>query len=437
MTWCSFGKVTAGSGERVNASTDFGTGAIRNRFLRFSADAYLCFERRVDRYVGPVLLGALFVLMRWRVRRVVQGDPKAILLVKLHGIGNIVLLLPVLRRIRRRYPNATIDFLTFRSNEGILDGVCEVSQRHFFDRGGPWRFAASVFRVFTRLRKRKYDLVIDFDQFAYFSALASLFTGAPVRVGFRNPTLRRHIAYTLPVVYLDMAHVSKTFDRLADAVGVPPAPCVSRRIVIGESHVEEATALLAKAGIRAEGSRLVILHPGSSRNFILRRWPAQRFAALGRRLAVELGCDVVVTGDEGEADLANAVCREIPPPSFTAAGSLSILGFAALCDRARLVVSNDTAAIHIASAMGTPVVGLYGPNTPYLYGPLGEDDMVFYAGLPCSPCFCNITSKISHCRQSKCMDAITVDAVFEGIRERYFQEAARVTSLRRRGLADR
>jgi ADP-heptose:LPS heptosyltransferase len=88
---------------------------------------------------------------------------------------------------------------------------------------------------------------------------------------------------------------------------------------------------------------------------------------------------------------------------------------------AAFVVSNDTATVHIASAMGTPVVGLYGPNTPFLYGPLGDNDLVFYSELPCSPCLCNITSKLSDCRKAVCMESITVDAVFDGIRARFFE----------------
>ena len=99
---------------------------------------------------------------------------------------------------------------------------------------------------------------------------------------------------------------------------------------------------------------------------------------------------------------------------------IRIRGFAALCESARFVVSNDTSAVHIASAMGTPVVGLYGPNTPFLYGPLGGNDIVFSSELPCSPCLCNITSKLSDCRHARCMEEIPVESVFEAIRARHF-----------------
>jgi ADP-heptose:LPS heptosyltransferase len=107
-------------------------------------------------------------------------------------------------------------------------------------------------------------------------------------------------------------------------------------------------------------------------------------------------------------------------PAANIAGRLTLRGFAALCEAAPFVVSNDTAAVHIASAMGTRVVGLYGPNTPLLYGPMGDEDLVFYPEPPCSPCLCNITSKLSDCREARCMEATTVDAVFDAIRKKYF-----------------
>jgi ADP-heptose:LPS heptosyltransferase len=378
-------------------------------------DAYLSLERKIDRYLGPPQVA---LLSRLCGREPADGgDPARILLVKLHGIGNIVLLLPVIRRIRARYPDARIDFLSFRTNAGILRGVGEIAERHFLDRGNPWRLAASIARVFPRLRRRRYDLVVDFDQFAHFSSIATLVTGAPSRIGFRNPTLRRHLAYTIPVVYLDMAHVAVTFGRLAAAAGIPEAPGIDGRLALTDADREEAAAFLDGEGIGA-GERFAVLHPGSSENLKLRRWPADRFAALGDRMSEELGLRVVVSGGEDEIPLAGAVAAGMRRPAAVAAGRLSVYGFAALCARADIVVSNDTAAVHIASAAGAPVAGLYGPNTPFLYGPRGEGDLAFYHDLPCSPCLCNVTSKMSDCRRALCMEAITADSVFEGIRAR-------------------
>ena len=396
-------------------------------------DACLSIERKVDRYLGPLLLGFLSLFSPSVRDGARPRDPGKILLVKLHGIGNIVLLLPVLKQLRRRFPDAELDFLSFRENAGILEGTDEVGRCHFLDRGSIRGLVGSVLRVFPRIRRGGYDLVIDFDQFAHFSAIATLFTGAPGRIGFRNPTLRRHVAYTVPVVYLDMAHVSRTFARLAEVAGAPYVPGLSRRISLSEEHRREASAFLSESAV-SPGADVVVLHPGSSGNLTLRRWPAERFALLGDRIAAELGCTIVVSGGREERALAESVRRMMRQPAVNSAGRLSVRGFAALCEQVLFVVSNDTAAVHVASAMGTPVVGLYGPNTPFLYGPLGSNDLVFYSEPSCSPCLSNLTSKVSDCRRARCMEEITVEAVFDGIRDRYFGSPEARDANRRAGL---
>jgi heptosyltransferase III len=382
-------------------------------------DLALALERRIDRTLGPPLVAALALFAPREEPGEGASEPKRILLVKLHGIGNVVLLLPALRQLRRRYPGAGIDFLSFRSNAELLDGVEELSGRHLIERGAPWRLLLSTIKTVAALRRRRYDLVVDFDQFAHFSSVLALLSGAPRRIGFRNPTLHRHLAYTTPVVYLDMAHISRTFCRLAEAAGAVHDPATPRALALSPAHEEEARAFLAAEGI-APGERVVVLHPGTSENLTLRRWPAPRFAALADRLAAECGARIVISGGPEERGLAEEVKGGMAAPAVNAAGSLSFAGFAALCRIARLVVANDTAAVHVASAMGAPVAGLYGPNTPFLYGPLGKDDLVFYRQLPCSPCLSNLTSKLSHCRRARCMEALTVDELFTAIRRSHF-----------------
>jgi heptosyltransferase-3 len=375
-------------------------------------DLALAVERRIDRVFGPPLVVLLALFAPRPVRD--KSPPRRILLVKLHGIGNLVMLAPVARQIRRAFPGAEIDFLTFSANRGIFAGMAEVATVHRLERGDPLSFMFSFFRVLGPLRARRYDLAIDFDQFAHLSAVMVLLVGAPRRVGFRNPTLRRHLAYTVPVVLLDRDHVSRSFAYLAAAAGAPAEPAPPRILDLGPEAEAEALAWLGTEGI-GSGERLVLLHPGTSANLLLRRWPSGRFARLGDLLVSRLGARAVVTGGAEETELAEEVRAGMTQPAASAAGRLSLPGFAALCRRAALVVANDTAAVHVASAMGTRVAGLYGPNTPFLYGPLGERDLVFYHRLPCSPCLSNFTCKLSTCRRARCMEAITVEEVFAAI----------------------
>ena len=106
--------------------------------------------------------------------------------------------------------------------------------------------------------------------------------------------------------------------------------------------------------------------------------------------------------------------------SINAVNRLNLKELAVLIEQCRFFISNDTAPVHIASAMKTPVVAFYGPNTPYLYGPRGKNDLVFYKDLFCSPCITNYNAKIHKCDHSTCMKTITVEEVLEGIEKKYF-----------------
>lgn len=397
--------------------------------VRTASDRHLSLERRLDRILGPPLVLALSRIVRRRQAPQPASDPHHILLIKLHGIGNIVLILPALRLLRRRFPQAEIDFFSFTSNRGIIEDTPEISSTHFIDRTTLSTLVGTAARIVPALARARYDLVVDFDQFAHLSTLAALMTRAPVRIGFKNPSLSRHRAYTIPVSWVDIDHVSATFLRLAaHAAGLPTVPGIGegeRIIPLSACHRHEAAAFAAAEGIGL-GDVLVLLHPGSSENLVIRRWPAERFAELGTRLAALPGVRIVVTGGPDEAGLVERVRAAIRPPAPATTGRLSLKGFAALCSRAELVVSNDTAAVHIAAAMGTPVAGIYGPNTPALYGPTGGSDLVFHHEFPCSPCITNLNAKFSSCLRPRCIDAVTVEEVFSAIRTTFFDADGRL-----------
>jgi lipopolysaccharide heptosyltransferase II len=345
---------------------------------------------------------------------------KRILLIKLHGIGNILLLQPAIQLIRDHFPQAKMEFLTFDTNAGILSCIEGLDDCLYINRQGIMPLLRSVWTMFSTIGQKRYDLVVDFEQFAHLSVLLAAVSKAPNRIGFKNPSSLRHRFLTKAIPYSDTAHMSDIFLRLAWAAGVPrqSAPHVS--LNLSENHLEEAIAFERTWGISTEDV-MILLHPGSSANLVIRRWPPGSFAALADRLARELGGILVFGGDTRERDLIDEIRSEMSSSAINAAGLFSVGGFSALCSRANLVVSNDTATVHIASALERPVVGIYGPNTPFLYGPWGSArHTVLYRHLPCSPCLTNFNHKLSNCQTPLCMDTITVDDVFFHIRARYF-----------------
>ena len=384
-------------------------------------DSELRLERSLDKYLGTALVLLLAPFLRSGSRALAPNSAtvRRILLIKLHGIGNVVMVLPALRAIREQFPDAEIDFLTFQSNAPVIAGERAVAAGIFISRTSTLALLRSVLRLLPKLRHSGYDLVVDFEQFANISAILAALTGARTRIGFRNLANKRDLLFTIPVAYMDTAHMSRIFMKLARAAAPAQGQAPSGHLTLDDTHVREAIAFEQEQRIGARDV-MVIVHPGSSANLTVRRWPAERVAAVADRLMQRFGAKIVLTGDSSEQPLAGCVAQSMASPPLSAVGRLSLKGLAALCERAELVISNDTALVHIASAMGTPVVGLYGPNTPFLYGPVGREDLVFYHELPCSPCLVNINAKISGCRAARCMDAITVEEVAAGIADKYF-----------------
>ncbi len=375
----------------------------------------LSFAKWVDRWIGRAACAALAACRTVREmaapRSELVGEPERILLIKFWGLGNLVMLLPVFRALRRRYPRARIDLLTLGRNRELLEGVEDLDGVLAVDDANLLSVLRTYLEALFEVRSRRPDLVVDFEQFARASAVFAFLSGAPQTVGLDTAGQGRGGMFHARVPYDDGRHTSATFLDLARAAGVetdryePVAP------PIFEEDRAAAGSLLREAG--AGAGPVVVLHPGSGDNFLGRRWAPENFARLADHLVERHGAVCVVTGTAGEKPLVEDVVSRMRhrARAVPAGGRLSIRGLAALCARADVVVSNDTAPVHLASALGRPVLGIYGPNTPVLYGPLSPGSVAFWHRTPCSPCLTNFTYKTSYCRMPVCIRSVRVEEV--------------------------
>ena len=370
--------------------------------------------RFADRYIGVPLCHFLAWGLRVLPPPSSPGDPKRILIMRGVGVGNLVLMLPTLKALRERYPAARIDFITLESNRGFLERLGYFSRIWYLsDRTVPG-FCGTFATTVPRLLASEYDLFIDFEQFARTSAIVGLLLRIPRRIGFVIPGHGRESSFTDAVPFHRDLHMMDGFYTLLEPLGIPQVtgldPVPVPTTVEEESSVDR---VLADADIRP-GERIAIVHPGTGENFILRRWAPERFAGVADYLA-DRGFRIVLTGVRAEADIVARVGQHMTAPAFNAVGRFSLGELLALLRRASLVISNDTGPIHLASGQGAPVIGLYGPNTPALYGARGAQAMAFYLGLPCSPCMTNVNEKASDCQNNICMTLMTVDQVIESL----------------------
>ncbi|MBW1956045.1 MAG: glycosyltransferase family 9 protein [Deltaproteobacteria bacterium] len=384
----------------------------------------LKFQRITDKYLGIPLCYWLhfFKEAAGRFQKKTPDRPvQKILLIKFWGIGNIIMLFPTIKALREHYPSAVIDFFTLSQNRQALEGNPHINQAFFLRNDRFAAFAWTYLKNAALLRRNDYDLVLDFEQFAKTSSVFALLVGKRERIGFDTPAQGRGIAYSRKVAYLDYPHMVETFFRIAKGAGVDHADLTLLPLEISDADRKAADRFLEGHGVREEDF-LVGMHLGSGENMLPRRWEKEKFARLADCLMEKHAAKVVFTG-HGEHEVrlvSDAIALMLQKP-INAAGKLTLKALAELIRRCRFFVSNDTAPVHIASAMGTPVVGFYGPNTPYLYGPRGENNLVFYRDLYCSPCITNYNAKISHCTDPKCIRDIRVEEVLDAIEKQYLR----------------
>ncbi|MFM8980946.1 MAG: glycosyltransferase family 9 protein [Planctomycetia bacterium] len=371
----------------------------------------LALAKRLDRRMGAAWaawLGAWDALCEGLRPPDPVEHVRHVLVVKLWGVGNWALLRPVVRDLRERHAGARLTVLTLAGN---LPLVRDLADEVLVVRPAPLLGSAlDLARAAWRLRRDPPSLALDFEPFAHAGALVARLGRSAQRLGFAHPGRARERLYTVRVPLRGDAHAARSFRDLAEAAGVAPAPYVPGHLAPTAAGEAEVRAL----GLPA-GESLALLHPGSGDNFPGRRWSEQGFAALGRALRAE-GLAVAVTGDASEAGLCARVAQASGPGAASLAGRLTLEGLVALVGRARLLASNDTGPVHLASALGVPTLALYGPNTPVLYGPLAPGSRAFYRALPCSPCLTADSHRSSRCRIFTCMASIPVGEVLEAAR---------------------
>jgi lipopolysaccharide heptosyltransferase II len=379
----------------------------------------------LDKYLGwllCVILSAVEGLVSvFRAKRpAALGENPRILLVKFWGMGSIVLASPLFRAIRAQYPAGALHFLTLSRNREVVNMFPEVDAVHTLeiDRGFS-SFLLSFFTMMRTLRSARIDIVMDLEFFTRFSAIVVYLTGAGTRVGFKAWEKWRGNLHLIGVPFNRYWHVSRNFGNLCAAVGIAvPLEGKLAHPHVPDTQREEAEGLLAAKGL-AKG-QFVCLNPNSGEIALTRRWPAANFAELAKRMIREFpALKVVVIGGQGERDYVAAVTRVVNHPRVVdLSGLLSTSQLAHVIGQSRLLVTNDSGPLHLACAMEVPSVSFFGPETPVLYGPVGEGHVVFYRDMDCSPCINVHEDKSFRChrRSSQCLEQIRVDEVWNCVR---------------------
>ncbi|MFA5500591.1 MAG: lipopolysaccharide heptosyltransferase II [Candidatus Omnitrophota bacterium] len=329
-----------------------------------------------------------------------------ILVIKLSAIGDVILSVPSLRSIRAKYKDATIKVLVGLQARETLDRCPYINEKIVYDLKGKDRGVKGLWNMGRELRKGCFDIVIDLQNNKKSHLLAFL-SMAPMRYGYKNGKfsflLNNRIKDDAP--YLDPLDHQFRVLRLA---GIKP---VDKKLELwpSASDDEKVANFLNDNWIKPAQSMIGINVRASSK-WITKNWPPKHIAELCDKLASEFNIRTVLTGTAEDAPFIEKIRDHSSSKPLVAAGRTGILELASLIKRCKVYITPDSAPMHIASAMGTPFIALFGSTDPKRHVVPSQNSIVIRKELKCSPCY-----NPSCMKKYKCMNSITVDEVFRAV----------------------
>lgn len=340
------------------------------------------------------------------------------LLLRLERIGDLLMTLEAIATVRARLPHARLDLVIGSWNRALAGMIPFVDRVETLDL--PWiaRDAdgwsrTELYRRARAWRRERYDIAVNFESDIRSNLLLAL-SGAPVRAGFESAGGGSLL--TCALSYDTSAHTSTNALRLVTEAfretrpeNVAPIP---RPLLAVPDSARSAVTTLLGSSEPGGANPLVGIHVSGGRQ--IKQWEPRRFGELATKLACDIGARLVFTGTEADRSLVNAAREAMPStlPVVDLVGQLDLVGLAALCERLNLLVTGDTGPMHLAAALGTPTVAIFGPSDPRRYAPTDPRHRIVRVDLTCSPCN-RIRLPPARCRGHvpDCLEAVTVDAV--------------------------
>jgi len=346
----------------------------------------------------------------------VKNKKPNILIIKLSAVGDVVHSLPFLEVLRDRFPSAMIDWVVEEDASGIVESHPEIDRliifprkswlKRFIKKGEYIGVGKEVTKFLKELKSRRYDIVVDLQGLLKSGILTFLANGKrkiALNGGREGSLIFTNEKVAIPDPDL---HALDKYLRIARYLGATN-PVWNGQIPIYDTDKGHVDYLLGEIG---NNSTLVAVTPVAKWESKL--WELHRFASLADTIKEELGAGVVFTGSEGDKAAIEDIRSGMKTRALNLAAKTTLKELAYLYQKCAAVICTDTGPMHVAAAMGSPVVvALFGPTSPLRTGPYGAKHRVIRAGLECSPCF------RKRCDDMSCMKKITVEMVFDTVKE--------------------
>ncbi|MFH1644783.1 MAG: lipopolysaccharide heptosyltransferase II [Candidatus Omnitrophota bacterium] len=329
---------------------------------------------------------------------------KNIVIIRTDRIGEVLLSTPVIAALRKHCPNADISFVTSNYAGEVVYGRHDLKEVVFFDTLGKELSVLDSMSLSKSLIQRKFDLAVVMNPHKYLH-LAVFLARIPIRLGFKRkwPFLLTHKVED----HKDkgLYHEVEYNLGLLQAIGIK-----EKDIAPSIPHSLELIGHFPQKELKGIGDKLVVVHPGTSNPS--KRWPLEYYIEVVKDLAKIKGVGIILSGDESEVSLCEQIKERVGHNVFNLAGKLKLTALIALLGKASLLITNDTAPMHIAAALGTKVIAIFGRNiagvSPKRWGPYGNKHKVFHKASECAEC------KDTECPYGyKCLKAVTPEEVFK------------------------
>ena len=368
----------------------------------------------IDKYAGNFVCSFLSLFKGKKGADKLRSDK--ILVIQLWGIGETALTLPAIEALRKNFPKSEINVLATSRNKDVyfndknIDSIIHIKLNPF-----------SVLKFILKNIK-KYDLVIDMEEYLNISAIMSFFAGRRI-VGYSHGA--RAKLYDVKIRYNDKQHAAQTFLDLVRSLGVVYKFEKLQKLNFSKNDKNFVDKFLKHNGIKSNDF-IVCISPSAAESAKSRMWPYDRYAELCDEIIDRHDAKIIFIGVLNEIELIENIQKNIENKNKTinAAGKITLNQLFYLISKCDMFIGNDAGPMHVAAAQGIKTLGLFGPNLPIRFGPYGKGNIGLYKGYKCefSPCINVQKGKVPDClypRNSndyqKCMKNISVDDVLKEV----------------------
>jgi len=335
-----------------------------------------------------------------------QKKYNSILLIRFSSLGDVLLTTPVIEVLKMCYPESRITFLTKEKYAPIFKNNKNLDEIILLKEEGD-----GLFKIISKLRKRHYDMVVDLHK-SIRSYLISTFLNYSEYYGVDKKSLERRILVWLKKNYIPEGyHVVKAYlNSLKTVLNIDGV--IKPKVYLGDDEIMWAHEYIKN---KVNNTQIIAFAPGA--RWRTKQWSIEGFSALGNLIHKCSKYTVVLLGDKNDCVTAEQISTSMTRKPVNLAGVLSLREASAILKLSRLLVTNDSGLMHLAVAVGTPVISIFGPTVPeFGFAPLGDNDKIVQVKIPCRPCSLHGDN---NCPEGHhlCMKKITVDMVWENVLE--------------------